>query len=252
MPDRSYRRIFITGASAGIGLALAEAYAASGITLGLVARREDRLKALAERFALLGCRVLTFAADVGDAQGMRQAAREFCEQAGGVDLVIANAGINRPDQSMGGDPTGAAEVIHCNVNGVLHTLLPMVPAMVSQGSGHLVAIGSVAGFRGLPGNAPYCASKAAVKTLMDAYRPVLRRKGIRVTTICPGYVESELTAKTKNPMPFLMPAEKAARLIRRAISRGASTYVFPWQMRLLVPLLTRIPDRLFPVFERRS
>lgn len=251
MPDRNYRRIVITGASAGIGLALAEAYAEAGVTLGLVARREDRLKALAERFALTGCRTLTFAADVQDAARMRQVAQEFCAQAGGVDLVIANAGINRPDKSLEGDPTGAAEVIHCNINGVLHTLLPMVPFMIAQGGGHLTAIGSIAGFRGLPGNAPYCASKAAVKTLMDAYRPVFRRRGIRVTTICPGYVESELTAKNKSPMPFLMPADKAARLIRRAIARGASTYVFPWQMRLIVPLLTRVPDRVFPVFERR-
>ncbi len=252
MPDRSYRRIFITGASAGIGQALAEAYAGPGVTLGLVARRAERLTALVERFAKLGCTAMPFAANVGDAAQMRQVAMTFCEEAGGVDLAIANAGINRPDRSLDGDPAGAAETIQVNVNGVLHTLLPLVPAMAAQGHGHLVAIGSVAGFRGLPGNAAYCASKAAVKTLMDAYRPVFRRRGIRVTTICPGYVESELTAKNKTPMPFLMPVDKAARLIQRAIARGASTYVFPWQMRLLVPLLVRVPDRFFPVFERNS
>ncbi len=115
-----------------------------------------------------------------------------------------------------------------------------------------MTIGSVAGFRGLPGKGAYCASKAAVKTLMDAWRPVLRPHGIRVTTICPGFVESEMTADNPFPMPFLMGADRAARLIARAIARRRRTYVFPWQMRLVVPLLVRVPERLLPLHAARQ
>jgi NADP-dependent 3-hydroxy acid dehydrogenase YdfG len=251
MPDRMQRRIFLTGATAGIGAALAEAYAADGITLGLVARREDRLEQMAKTLGAQGCRVLTYVADVCDAAHMEQVAMTFCEAAGGVDLVIANAGISAADKILDGNPAGVSNMFRINVEGVVNTLFPMVPAMVAQGSGHLVAIGSVAGFRGLPGKGGYSATKASVKILMDSYRPLLRGHGIRATTICPGFVASELTAKNPYPMPFIMPAEKAARLIQGAISRGASTYIFPWQMRMLVPLLKRVPDRMLPGYRQR-
>src|SRR5579863_718567 len=151
MPDRMQRRIFLTGATAGIGAALAEAYAADGITLGLVARREDRLEQMAKTLGARGCRVLTYVADVCDAAHMEQVAMTFCEAAGGVDLVIANAGISAADKILDGNPAGVSNMFRINVEGVVNTLFPMVPAMVAQGSGHLVAIGSVAGFRGLPG-----------------------------------------------------------------------------------------------------
>ncbi len=252
MAPRSYRRIFLTGASRGIGRALAELYSGPDVTLGLVARRADGLEELGARLGKLGCRVLPFAADVRDAARMRAAALAFCAQAGGVDLAIANAGISLPDKLLAGDPAEAADMIHTNVQGVLYTLLPFVPPMVGQGSGHLVTIGSVAGFRGLPGKGAYCASKAAVKTLMDAYRPTLRRHGIRVTTIHPGFVATDMNAKNRNPMPFIMSAEKAARLIRGAIARGASSYVFPWQMRLVIPLLVSLPDFFLPASDRRA
>ncbi len=133
-------------------------------------------------------------------------------------------------------------MIRSNVLGVMHTLLPAIPPMMEAGMGHLVTVGSVAGFRGLAGKGAYCASKAAVKTLMDAYRPVLKPHGIRVTTICPGYVRTEMTEKNTFPMPFLMESDKAAVLMARAIEKGRKTYVFPWQMRLAVPLLSLAPD----------
>lgn len=252
MPARIYRRIFLTGASMGIGRALAEAYAELGVTLGLVARNAGKLEELRLRLEQQGCRAIPFAADVRDAAQMREAAQAFCAQAGGVDLVIANAGISHPDRLLTGDPAQSADIVQTNVQGVLYTLLPFVPPMVSQGGGHLVTIGSVAGFRGLPGKGAYCASKAAVKTLTDAYRPVLRRHGIRVTNIQPGFIATELTAKNKHPMPFLMSADKAARLIQRAIARGAANYVLPWQMRLVIPLLVRLPDVFLPTSDRRA
>jgi len=252
MPARTYRRIFLTGASAGIGAALAEAYAAPNVTLGLVARRASRLAELAERLSGMGCRVLTYAADVTDAARMRQAALTFCEAAGGVDLAIANAGTNAPDKILDGNPAAVTTVFRTNVEGVLNTVFPMVPIMAAQGAGHLVAIGSVAGFRGLPGKGGYSATKAALKILMDSYRPVLRRHNILATTICPGFVESELTADNRYSMPFLMSARKAASLIQEAIADGARTYVFPWQMRLLVPLLSRVPEWMLPGYNSRS
>lgn len=251
MPARIYRRIFLTGASSGIGAALAEAYAAPDVTLGLVARREAPLAELAKRLSGRGCRVLTYVVDVTDAAGMRQAALTYCEAAGGVDLAIANAGTSAADKILDGNPAAVTDMFRINVEGVLNTLFPLVPPMAAQGSGHLVAIGSVAGFRGLPGKGGYSATKAALKILMDSYRPVLRRHDILATTICPGFVESELTARNRYPMPFIMPARKAARLIQGAIGRGARTYVFPWQMRLLVPLLARVPDRMLPGYDSR-
>ena len=252
MPARTYRRIFLTGASTGLGRALAEAYAGPGVTFGLVARNAERLEELGALLDQRGCRAIRLAADVRDAAQMRRAAQAFCAQAGGADLVIANAGISEPDRLLACDPAQAADIIQTNVQGVLYTLLPFVPPMVSGGGGHLVAIGSVAGFRGLPGKGAYCASKAAVKTLMDAYRPTLRRHGIRVTTIEPGFIATELTAKNRHPMPFLMPADKAARLIQRAIARGAANYVLPWQMRLVIPFLVRVPDVFLPASDRRA
>ena len=241
------QQIFITGASSGIGAALAELYArqhGAALTLGLVARRAERLALLAERLRGLGARVLCYPADVRERERMAEVARAFASAAGGVTLAIANAGLSRPDDLPAGDAAAAAEVVTINVAGVLHTLMPLLPTLIAQGSGHVVAIGSVAGFLGLPGKGAYCASKAAVKTLMDAWRPELRRHGVRVSTICPGWVASEMTAANPYAMPFLLDTPRAARLIARAIARGRGTYVFPWQMRLALPLVRMLPERL--------
>ncbi len=246
------RRVLITGASAGIGLALAERYAREGAVLGLVARRVERLEALKPRLEAHGAKVYSYAADVRDGPRMAEVARGFWEAAGGVDIVIANSGISHSDRLQSGDPQAAAEVIAVNVQGVIHTLVPFIPPMLERKHGHLVAIGSVAGFRGLPGKGAYSASKAAVKTLLDAWRVNLRGSGVRVTTICPGYVETELTAGNAYPMPFLMGAEKAAGLMARAIDRHAKTYVFPWQMRLAVPILKIVPEALLSTFSGRT
>jgi short-subunit dehydrogenase len=249
------RSILITSASSGIGAALAELYAArygAGVTLGLVARRAERLAGLAARLEAHGARVLTYTADVRDRARMAELGPAFAEAAGGVTLAIANAGISGSDRLAGGDATEAADTVNVNVLGVLHTLQPLVPILMRQGHGHLVTIGSVAGFRGLPGKGAYSASKAAVKTLMDAWRPVLRPHGVRVTTICPGWIATELTQKNRYPMPFMLDADRAAALIARAIERGRRTYVFPWQMRIAAVLMRVVPDRLLPTGAARS
>jgi short-subunit dehydrogenase len=240
------RRVLITGASSGLGAALARHYAGPGAVLGLVARRGERLDEARTGLAAAGARVLTWAADVRDARQMAEIVREFWREADGADLVIANAGISLSDRLNAGDPGPATEVFAANVTGTLNTLLPVIPLMIERGRGHLAGIGSVAGFRGLPGKGAYSASKAALKTLFDAWRPVLRPSGIHVTMICPGYIRTELTAENPYPMPFLMDADRAAGLIARAIDRRAATYILPWQMRLLVPILQVVPDWMLP------
>lgn len=242
----SARRILITGASSGIGAALAEHYAAPEVTLGLLARRAGRLEALAARLRGRGAVVHAYPVDVCEREATAEAVQAFHTAAGGVDLAIANAGVSHADRLVEGDAAPSAETIAINVQGVLHTLVPLMPLMIAQGGGHLVTVGSVAGFRGLPGKGGYCASKAAVKTLMDAWRPVLRPHGIRVTLLAPGWIETELTADNPYPMPFIMGADKAARLMAKAIARRRRTYVLPWQMRLVVPLMKLLPDWMLP------
>lgn len=243
------QRILITGASAGIGRALAGHYAqvlGAGVVLGLVARRLERLEAAAEAVKKLGAEVHLYVADVREPEPMARVAREFNEAAGGIDVAIANAGISRSDRLEAGEAERGGEVIRTNVVGVINTLLPLIPFMKAQKRGHLVTIGSVAGFRGLPSKGAYCASKAAVKMLMDAYRPTLKVHGIRVTTICPGWVESELTAQNSYRMPFMLPTDRAAGMIFEAIRKGRRTYVFPWQMRLVSMLMPWVPDWMLP------
>ena len=238
--------IFITGASAGIGWALGQILAGPGVTLGLAARRRDRLKVLASEAEARGAAALIYEADVRDSAAMAEAAEDFVRRAGGVNLVIANAGISSGGRLEDGVAEPLNKVFAVNVMGVLNTITPFVPHMIRQNGGQLVAISSVAAFRGLPGRADYNGSKAAINTMMDGFRLELKPHGIRVTTICPGFIESEMTAKNTFKMPFLLKADPAAKLILKAIRRNKKTYVFPWQWRLLLPLVVRLPDWAMP------
>ena len=238
--------IFITGASSGLGMALAEALAGPGVTLGLAARRKERLDALTKNLEGAGAKVVAYQADVRDTRVMAEAAEDFVKRAGGVGLVIANAGISSGGRLTDGAAEPLNEVFAVNVMGMINTIAPFVPHMIRQGSGHLVAISSMAGFRGLPGRADYNGSKSAVSTMMDGFRLELKQHGVRVTNICPGFIESEMTARNNFRMPFLLKADKAARLIIKAIRRNKKTYVFPWQWRVLLPLVVRLPDWMVP------
>lgn len=235
-------RVFLTGASSGIGAALARHYAARGATLGLAARRGERL---AELVATLPGAHHCYPLDVADASALRSAAAEFC--AGGCpDIVIANAGISVG--TLGGDAGDIAamrRVFETNVIGMAQTFQPFIAAMSARGSGRLVGIASVAGIRGLPGAGAYCASKAATIAYLESVRVELRGSGVKVVTVAPGYIDTPMTAVNRYPMPFLMAADEFARRCARAIDSGTSYAVIPWQMGVVAKLLRLLPDALF-------
>ena len=235
--------VFITGASSGIGAALARHYASRGATLGLAARRKDALEELAR--SLPGSH-FTYAVDVADAEAMRAAGEDFVARAGIPDIAIANAGVSV------GTLTGEAEdiaafrrVIETNLLGLVHTFHPFIEPMRQARRGRLVGVASVAGIRGLPGAGAYSASKAAAIAYLESLRVELRGSGVGVVTIAPGYIDTPMTEKNPYPMPFILPVDEAARRIARAIDSGTSYAVIPWQMAIVAKLLRLLPDPLF-------
>ncbi|MEM8960433.1 MAG: SDR family NAD(P)-dependent oxidoreductase [Acidobacteriota bacterium] len=243
------RTLIITGASSGIGASLAHECARRGANLGLLARRTDRLEALAEELAPTGVNVAWASADVTDDDGLSQALDQLEAELGQVDIMVANAGYNRPEGASDFKPGRGLAIYDVNLLGTLRAFDWALPRFLEQGSGQLVGVASVASFFGLPGNAAYCGSKAAMRYHMQSLRLTFKRKRIAVTTICPGFVESELTGKMKGkfPMPFMWPTAKATRKIADAIEQRRAEVVFPWQMRLGVGLITRLPR---PVAEK--
>jgi short-subunit dehydrogenase len=237
-------RVFLTGASSGIGEALARHYAARGATLGLFARRASELERLAT--ALAPASVATYAGDVRDADALARAGADFTARFGVPDVVIANAGISRGalTDEPGDLPTFRA-VMDTNVLGIVYTFAPFVAAMREAHAGALVGIASVAGFRGIPGSGAYSASKAAAITYLESLRVELVGSGVAVVTVCPGFIETPLTARNPYAMPFILTADKAARLIARAIARRRRFYVLPWQMAWLGRLLKVAPRFLY-------
>jgi short-subunit dehydrogenase len=242
-------RVFITGASSGIGEALAREYARRGATLGLVARRRDRLDALAEQ---LGNKTACYSADVRDANALRAAAEDFSAQSGGVDIVIGNAGVSAGTLTEKiEDRRVFQEILDINLVGLFNTFQPFLSGMQAARAGTLVGIASVAGFRGLPGAGAYSASKAAAIVYLESLRVELHGSGVDVVTICPGYVATQMTQKNPYPMPFMLQADEAARRIVRAIERRKRKIVIPWQMGLVGAVLKVMPAPLYDfVFSR--
>ncbi len=203
-------RVFLTGASSGIGEALARHYAAQGATLGLVARRADLLGSL--KAAPGDTLVETYPADVRDLAAMRDAAREFIAKHGVPDLVIANAGVSHGTLTEHADDIDVfRQILDVNVIGMVNTFHPFVAPMREAGRGTLAGIASVAGYRGLPGAGAYSASKAAAIRYCEALRVELRGTGVKVATICPGYIATPMTARNPYPMPFIISADEFAR-----------------------------------------
>lgn len=241
-----FRLVFITGASSGIGQALALRYHAAGYRLALVARRTAEVESWAQAHSISADRYHIYGADVSRIDSI-VAAGQACIAAQGVpDVVIANAGISiGMDSAERQDLAVMAQTFATNTVGVAATFHPFVAAMTARGSGTLVGIGSVAGIRGLPGHAAYCASKAAVISYCESLRGELCAGGVTVVTLCPGYIDTPLTRKNRYAMPFLMPPEVFADQAFTAIQAGASYRVIPWQMGVLAKLLRLLPNALF-------
>lgn len=235
-------RVFITGASSGIGAALALFYSRRGATVALVGRRREALEALATRLPGLS---IVYALDVRDREALHAAARDFLK-GGPVDVVIAAAGISIGTLTEEADDFEVFRAIQeTNVLATVATFEPFVSGMKSRGYGRLVGISSVAAVRGLPGAGAYSASKAAVRSYCESLRVELHGSGVGVVTILPGFIRTPMTAANPYRMPFLMPVDAFARVAVRHIDQGTRSVVIPWQMGVVAALLRRVPGWLY-------
>lgn len=249
--DEVSQRVFITGASSGIGQALARHYAKQGARLGLAARRTEALEQLAAQF---GPRCRIYPLDVRDAEALSLAAEDFIQHFGAPDIVIANAGVSRGTLTEHKEDAAAFKAImEINVLGMVHTFQPFIAAMkASRDKGSLVGIASVAGVRGLPGAEAYSASKAAAISYLESLRVEMAAYGIAVTTIAPGYIRTAMTAANPYPMPFLMDADVAASKFADAIAAKRRFVIIPWQMGVAARLMRLLPAGLWDWAVKRA
>jgi NAD(P)-dependent dehydrogenase (short-subunit alcohol dehydrogenase family) len=248
-------KVVISGASSGIGLALARHYLERGATVAAFARRGELLQVLAAEFPN---KVFCYALDVRDAAAIQQAAGDFMARVGVPDIVIANAGVSRGTLTeYVEDEEVFQSVMDINVLGMVKTFQPFIAVMreaalspspspaSGRGGYKLVGIASVAGFRGLPGSGAYSASKAAAISYMESLRVELHGSGVKAVTLCPGYIKTPMTDINTYPMPFIIAADDAAKRMARVIERGTSFAVVPWQMGVVGWLLKRLPNWLY-------
>lgn len=245
-PPAAAPLVFITGASSGIGQALAARYYAAGYRLALSARRTAEIEAWVAAQGLDAGRVEVYGADVAQVDSIVGAGKDCIGRQGVPDVVIANAGISvGMDTSQPEDLEVMAQTFAINNLGLAATFHPFVAPMQARGSGRLVGIGSVAAIRGLPGHGAYCASKAGVVSYCESLRCELRSSGVKVVTICPGYVDTPLTQGNSYGMPFLLQPGEFAERAFRVIEAGSSYRVIPWQMGVVAKLLRMVPNALY-------
>lgn len=238
--------VFITGASSGIGQALALRFHQAGYRLALAARRTSEVQTWAAAQGISADSYEIYSADVAATDSIVAAGRDCLQRQGVPDVVIANAGISvGMDTAVRNDLDVMARTFATNNLGLAATFHPFVDAMVQRGSGTLVGIGSVAGIRGLPGHGAYCASKAAVISYCESLRGEMRPHGVRVVTISPGYIDTPLTQQNRYGMPFLMQPGDFADRAYRTIAAGVSYRVIPWQMGVVAKLLRLLPNAVF-------
>lgn len=227
--------VFLTGASSGIGEGIALAMAKQGAILGLLARREELLKDLARRCEKLGGNARIFPRDVVDPDSVMRAANVLREEFGRIDILIANAGIGGNNQETRDlQPEAVKKVIDINLLGSANSVAAVLTHMLERQSGHLVAISSLAGFRGLPKSAAYSASKAGMTAFFESVRLDVQDKGVAVTIIQPGFIKTPLTSGRENKMPFLMELDDAIPHFLKAIEKRKKFAAFPWQLATLV------------------
>ncbi|WP_374655106.1 SDR family NAD(P)-dependent oxidoreductase [Dongia sp.] len=253
--NRDFRSILITGASSGLGEALAYAYAAPDVQLHLGARRAELLDSVAAACRAKGAAVATEAIDVTAAEAMADwigRSHRRCP----LDLVIANAGISGGTHAGVESDAQVRAIFAVNVDGVLNTVLPALPLLMVQGAGQIGIMASLAGQRGFPGAPAYCGSKAAVKVWGEGLRGAVADRGIGVSVIMPGFVVTPMTAVNDFPMPFLMPADKAARIIQNGLACNRARISFPWPTAFIAWLFGTLPpaltDRLLRATPRKA
>lgn len=242
----------ITGASSGIGRGLARELALKGAKLGLVARRADVLQEIVDELARSNQMAVALPVDLRDPVAIRAAADRLRSEVGPIDVLIANAGIAATNDAAELRANEVAGVIEVNLIGAANSVAAVVPEMVAQGRGQLVAISSLAAYRGLPKSAAYCASKAALSAFFESLRLDLQPRGIDVTIIHPGFIKTPLTAGRSAQMPFLMELDTAVKMILKAIEQRRQSYAFPWQLATLVRAGMIMPNFMYDWISRRN
>ena len=244
--------VLITGASSGIGKGVALEIAARDAHLGLLARREELLNEIVDEAKAKGVKAVAVTADVRDVKAVREAADRVRHELGPIDILIANAGIGTSDHALRLTPEHAANVIGINVLGAVNSVSAALPEMVERKRGRLVAISSLAAYRGLAKSAAYCASKAALSSYFESLRIDLRDTGVGVTIIHPGFIKTDLTAGREAKMPYLMELEVAVRKIVSAIEREKKSYAFPWQLATIVRAGLIMPAAMYDWIAARN
>jgi short-subunit dehydrogenase len=239
--------IVITGASSGIGAALADLYAAPGVTLGLLGRSGERLAAVTAHCIAKGAAVHTGTADVRDREAINQWLTRF-DNTQPIDLLIANAGISAGTGGQGESSQQVRDIFSVNVDGTFNTVLPLIPRMQARRRGQIALMSSLAGIRGLPSCPAYSASKMAVRGFGEGLRGLLKKEGIHVSVICPGYVRTPMTEVNRFPMPFIMTPEKAARIIRSGLAANKAHIAFPRRLYLPLCWASALPSVLIDPF----
>ena len=249
-PWHNPRSILITGASSGIGAALARAYAAPGVVLFLGGRDGARLDAVARACRAAGADARPRAIDVVDAAAMRAWLLE-ADAAAPLDLVIANAGTSAGSGGTGESEEQARRIFAVNVDGAMNTVLPILPAMAARRRGQVALVASLAGFRGFPGAPAYCASKATLRVWGEGLRGLMVHQGVAISVVCPGFVRTPMSDGNPYPMPMLMEADKAAAIIVRGLARNRGRIAFPWPLTWLVYAITTLPVALTDLVLKR-
>lgn len=235
--------VLITGASSGIGWALAKEFARLGAKLGLLARRAEQLQQLRDEIRVAGGVAEFAVCDVGERSAVGEAVRALEARLGRCDVLIANAGVGSTNTMNDLNVDGAEKVVRVNLMGVIYSIEAVLPGMLERGRGVITAISSLASYKGIPSAAAYCASKAAVNAYMESLRIQLHGKGVSFTIVCPGFIRTPMVESNKG-MFLILEADAAARKIIHAIGRGKKVFNFPWLTMRLMKLTRWMPDWL--------
>ena len=237
-----YSVALITGASSGIGRELARRLAREGTKVALVARRKDLLEGLAAEIRAAGGTALALPCDVRERMPMHAVVAQAARELGPIDLLIANAGVGHVIPADAFDAALFEDTIRTNLLGPVYAVEAALPAMLSRHTGHIVGVSSLAAYRGFPMTHAYCASKSALNAFLEGLRAEISDRGVRVTTVCPGFVRTPMTVRNRGAMPFLLEPDDAARRILRAVRAGRRVYNFPWPMAALMALVRLLPS----------